>query len=76
MKIDPLKRYCRCGHSWYFSKIDYIRMIIFGGLSMRCPVCNRKHDFILVYHAVEEFKETNIENKELFKRKKEVWKNG
>ena len=76
MKIDPLKRYCKCGHYWYFGKLDYVKMILFNHLTVTCPKCQRKHRFKLVYHCVEDFTDTKITNKQLENGKQEVWKNG
>lgn len=76
MKVDPLGRFCICGNKWYFNKLDYIRMIIFGGITVRCPRCNRLHHYHLSYCAVEDFKPVRNENKELMERKQELWKNG
>ena len=73
--VDPLMRYCKCGHCWYFSKWDYVRMILFGGLTVRCPICHRKHNYRLIYHCIEEFSDTRKENDKLDKTKGELWKN-
>ena len=76
MKIDPKLRHCICGHNWYFNRLDYVRMILFNGITVRCPRCNRLHYYKLVYHAVEEFKETKDTNKILEDSKMELWKYG
>ena len=76
MKIDPLRRSCICGHYWYFNKLDYIKMILFNGITVRCPQCNRLHHYRLIYHCIEEFNDTRIENNDLEKSKKELYKRG
>ena len=76
VKIDPLKRSCICGYFWHFNKFDYIRMILFGGLTYTCPQCLRKHQYKLIYHAVEEFNPTKNENKLLIDKKSDVWRKG
>ena len=76
MSVDPLARYCACGNKWYFGKLDYIKMIIFGKITVRCPHCNRLHHYRLVYYAVEDFTDTRIENNNIEKSKQELWKNG
>ena len=76
MKIDPLGRYCQCGHYWYFGKLDYIRMILFGKITVRCPQCNTLHQYRLIYHAIEDFTDTRMPNKQMENNKKRMWKNG
>lgn len=78
MSIDPLKRTCECGEEWYFSKWDYVRMLLFDGIVVSCPnsECGRKYYFRLVYHAVREFDRTRVDNVELIEKKKRVWERG
>ena len=76
MKIDPLKRTCSCGYYWYFSKWDYVKMILLGSLTYSCPQCHLKHKYILIYHAVEESNEFKLENKQLAEGKFEIWRKG
>lgn len=75
-RCDPLARYCKCGHTWHFNKMDYIKMILFNGITIRCPQCNRLHHYRLIYHCIEEYDDTKIQNNELEKQKQELWKNG
>ena len=70
--IDPKIRKCQCGHSWYFTKYHYIKMILFGKIKYRCPNCQRTHQYKLIYHPVEEHNATQNENKLLVRD----WKNG
>ena len=51
-------------------------MIIFGGITVRCPRCNRLHHYHLSYCAVEDFKPVRNENKKMIESKQELWKNG
>ena len=74
--IDPLQRKCKCGHTWHFNKLDYIRMILFNKIVINCPVCHRKHYYRLVYHAVEEHDLTREFNKDLEFKQKKLWKKG
>ena len=76
MSSDPLGRYCICGNKWYFSKLDYIKMILFGGITVRCKECDRYHHYHLSYCAVEDFNEVKSDNKEMFEKKRKVWENG
>lgn len=73
--IDPKLNKCVCGYSWHFNKLDYIKMIIFGKVIVRCPQCHQKHYYILIYHAVREYNKTSIENKQLEKTSKRLWGN-
>ena len=74
MKIDPLKRPCSCGYYWYFNKWDYIFMILFGKKTKRCPKCGRKHEYKLVYHCIEKFDNTRLQNKDLAEGKQQIWR--
>ena len=74
MAIDPLQRKCICGHSTKFSKLVYVKMLLFGKYRWRCPQCQRVHDYIMVYHSVEVFSESRNENKEMVEGKKEMYK--
>lgn len=73
LQVDPKKRTCHCGFEWYFSKFQYMKMILFDGITITCPRCQRKHRFKLSYHAIEEFNETRIENNELIEKRKLSW---
>lgn len=74
--IDPKRRSCICGYHWYFSKWDYVRMLLFNGLVVVCPRCRRKHFFRLTYFANEDFRVTREDNKNLEDSLKELWGNG
>lgn len=75
MSRNPAKRkHCICGHSWYFSKMDYIKMILFGGITVNCPQCQRKHRFKLIYYATEQFNETRITNKQVSDAEEKLWR--
>ena len=73
--IDPLIRKCECGHKYYFNKLHYILMLLFDSFTFTCPNCQRKHQYKLIYHCVEEYDETRIQNNELTERKELQWKN-
>lgn len=75
MSIDPLRRKCICGNTWYFHKLHYMKMILFGGLTVTCNQCGRKHHFRLIYHCIEEYDDTRVENTELETAKQELWRN-
>lgn len=72
--IDPLRRYCLCGHFFYFNKWHYVIMLLFGKYVMHCPKCNRKHVYRLIYHCVEEYEQSRNDNRLLDDGKSEVWK--
>ena len=76
MKVDPLKRTCICGYYKYFNKLDYVKMLIFGSLTFSCPQCHRKHQYRLIYHAVEEYENVKVGNDMLDKGKNQIWRNG
>ena len=76
MKIDPLKRKCICGYYWHFNKWDYVKMVIFGSLIYSCPQCHRKHEYKLIYHAIEEYDNVKSDNNLLNEGKMSIWRKG
>ena len=75
-KIDASLQKCDCGYSWHFSKLNYIRMILFGKYIVTCPRCQRKHYYRMANHTIKEADKTRTENNELTERKQRIWKNG
>ena len=72
-RFNPKNKYCKCGYMFKFNKLIYIKLLLFGHVSMYCPNCKRKHDFKLIYYVVEDFnKQTNQLNDKI----KSVYKNG
>ena len=76
MKIDPLQRVCSCGYYRYFNKYHYIKMLLFGSITVKCPQCGRVHEYKLIYHCVEDWGKTRIHNKDLAEGKRSIWKKG
>lgn len=76
MKIDPLQRVCKCGHSKYFNKYHYIKMLLFGSIKTKCPKCGRIHEYKLIYYCIENHENTRIHNKKIETEKEKIWKKG
>lgn len=73
---NPKQKYCSCGYNWKFGKLDYIRMVLFNKIIVKCPQCHKQHYYKLIYYAVEDFKVTNEDNKKLKDNSERIWKNG
>ena len=66
--IDPYLNYCKCGWTFKISKLQKVRMLLFGDLVVSCPVCQSRMKFRLVEHAVK------IETEEV-KSRNDLWRN-
>ena len=67
--MDPLRQQCQCGHTFYISTLQRLRMLIFGDMVITCPRCQNRMTFRLVHHTVKV-------NTESIKNKGEIYKNG
>ena len=72
-KINPKVKYCVCNYAFNFNKFHKCLMLLFGGITIRCPRCNRKHRFVLYYNVCEEHEFTRTDNKELEKCRENLW---
>ena len=73
MRLKRPYRHCICGYYWKLSRIQYIRLL-FGNITMRCPKCNRLHEYQMTYFVNEVFKNTNKTNKDLVEGKRRNWR--
>ena len=51
-------------------------MIIFGSLTYSCPQCHVKHEYKLIYHAIEEYSDVKSDNNLLAEGKLNIWRKG
>ena len=76
-KFNPRSQYCKCGKEIKISKLMYMRLLLFGNLSLHCKNCGRKHQYKLIYYVSEQFnKEINKANQQLIEGKQDVYKKG
>ena len=70
MLVDPMLKSCEvCGCRFYIGKFQRLRMLVFGDICVRCPRCQSKMTFRLIYHSV---KLGNERNEAIF----DVWRKG
>ena len=68
--IDPKLQSCEvCNCHFYITKFQQLRMLLFGDIRVRCPRCQSRMRFRLVYHSV---KVSNERNERVF----DVWRKG
>ena len=67
--IDPLLNYCGCGYTFHISKLQQVRMLLFGDLVITCPRCGDRMTYRLIHHEVKI-------NTETIRNREEVYKNG
>lgn len=71
----------RCGYCGSDRNVPYfflvLRLVLFGGVFVRCKCCGRWSDYVLVSHIVHDsLSVREKEHNRIEDNKRRVWKNG